>query len=74
MVFPDECPVKISGAGPEFNIKEEYQLVKQLGQAAGMKETMYSKEHKDGTAERVAQSTMPFVSTHILASTLFTRK
>lgn len=69
MVFPDECPVRISGTTPEFNIKEEYQLVKQLGRAAGMRDTMYSKEHKDGTAERVAQNTVPFVSTHILAST-----
>ena len=70
LLFPDQCPVNIAGTGSEFNIKEEYQLMKLLCQAAGMKETMYSKEDRNtGTAERVAQTTIPFVNTHILAST-----
>ena len=70
LLFPDQCPVNIAGTGSEFNIKEEYQLMKLLCQAAGMKDTMYAKhDRKTKTAERVAQSTMPFVSTHILAST-----
>ena len=69
LLFPDECPIKISGAGPKLNIKEEYQLMKRLCQAAGMKDTKYSKQDKNGTAERVVKSTIPFVSTHIRTST-----
>ena len=67
--FPDECPTNISGSGPKLNIKEEYQLMKQLCHATGMKDTMYSKQYKNGTAERLAKSTFPFVTTHIHAST-----
>ena len=41
-----------------------------LCQAAGMKDTKYARQHKQTKiVERIAQSTMPFVSTHILAST-----
>ena len=70
LVFPDECPVNITDTGSAFNIKEEYRLMKLLCKAAGMKDTMYAKhDRQTKTAERVAQSTMPFVSTHILAST-----
>ena len=70
LLFPDQCPVDIAGTGTEFNIQEEYQLMKSLCQAAGMKDTMYARHNRQtSTAERVAQSTMPFVSTHILAST-----
>ena len=69
LLFPDQCPVNIADTGSEFNIREEYQLMKLLCQAAGMKDTMYAKhDRKTKTAERVAQSTIPFVSTHILAS------
>ena len=70
LLFPDQCPVNIAGTGSEFNIKEEYQLMKLLCRAADMKDTMYAKhDRKTKTAERVAHSTMPFVSTHILTST-----
>ena len=70
LLFPDQCPISIAGRGPEMNIKEEYQLMKLLCRAAGMEDTRYSRENRDArTAERVAQTTIPFVSTHILAST-----
>ena len=70
LLFPEQCPVDIAGTGTQFNIQEEYQLMKLLCQAAGMKDTMYSKEDRDTkTAERLAQTTIPFVNTHILAST-----
>ena len=70
LLFPDQCPINIAGTGPNLNLKEEYRLMKLLCQAAGMEDTRYSKENRDAkTAERVARTTIPFVSTHILAST-----
>ena len=69
LVFPDECPISLAGTGAKFNIKEEYQLLKLLSVAAGMKDVMYSKENRgEGTAERVAACTIPFAIVHILAS------
>ena len=69
LVFPDQCPINIAGIGAKFNIKEEYQLLKLLSVAAGMKNVLYSKENKkEETAERVAAFTIPFSIVHILAS------
>lgn len=67
--FPDECPISLAGTGTKFNIKEEYQLLKLLSQAAGMENTIYSKEDRNtGTAKRTACKTAPFAIVHILAS------
>ena len=69
LVFPDQCPIDIAGTGPRFNIKEEFQLLRLLSVAAGMKNVAYSKENKkEATAERIAASTIPFSIVHILAS------
>lgn len=70
LVFPDQCPINIAGSGAKFNIKEEYQLLKQLSVAAGLSNVVYSKEDiKEGIARRVADRTVPFSIVHILAST-----
>ena len=69
LVFPDECPISLAGTGAKFNIKEEYQLLRLLSVAAGMKDVLYSKENRhEGTAQRVAARTIPFAIVHILAS------
>ena len=69
LVFPDQCPINIAGTGARFNIKEEFQLLRALSVAAGMKNVPYSKENKkEETAERVAARTIPFSIVHILAS------
>ena len=43
--------------------------MKQLCRAAGMENTKYSIANKDEIAERLAQTTTPFVSIHIQSST-----
>ena len=69
LMLPDQCPINIGSTGAGFNIKEEYQLLKLLSVAAGLKNVIYSKDNRaEGTAQRVAARTLPFSIIHILAS------
>lgn len=73
LVFPDQCPVDITGSRPEakMNITEEFQLLLRLAEAANLESVRYSMEYKEfpGEVSRVANKTIPFSIKHICAST-----
>ena len=73
LVFPDQCPVDVTGSRPEakMNIAEEFQLLLRLAEAANLESVRYSMESKDypGEVLRVANKTLPFSIQHIHAST-----
>ena len=73
LVFPDQCPVDITGSRPDarMNITEEYQLSSRFADAANQESVRYSMESKDypGEVLRVANKTIPFSVQHVHAST-----
>ena len=69
LIFPNACPVNLAGGGVKLNIKEEYQLLSRLSEAAGMQDLRYSVETEKGkTAKRLPGKTIPFGIVHVYAS------
>ena len=70
LMFPNACPINLAGGGVKLNIKEEYQLLLRLSEAAGIEDLRYSEETKKGkTAKRLPGKTIPFSIVHVYAST-----
>ena len=73
LVFPDECPVDITGSQPQaaMNIAEEFQLLLRLAEAANQEDVRYAMDSKETAGEviRLANQTIPFSIKHIYAST-----
>ena len=69
LIFPNACPVNLAGGGVKLNIKEEYQLLSGLSEAAGIQDLRYSVETEKGkTAKRLPGKTIPFGIVHVYAS------
>ena len=69
LLFPNACPVNLARGGVKLNIKEEYQLLLRLSEAAGIQDLRYSEETEKGkTAKRLPGKTIPFSIIHVYAS------
>ena len=73
LVFPDQCPIDITGSRPNsaMNIAEEFQLLLRLAESANLESVRYSMESKETPGEiiRLANQTIPFSIKHIYTST-----
>ena len=73
LVFPDQCPIDITGSRPDsaMNIAEEFQLLLRLAESANLESVRYSMESKETPGEiiRLANQTIPFSIKHIYTST-----
>ena len=69
LLFPNAYPVNLARGGVKLNIKEEYQLLLRLSEAAGIQDLRYSEETEKGkTARRLPGKTIPFSIIHVYAS------
>ena len=73
LVFPDQCPIDITGSQPQaaMNIAEEFQLLLRLAEAGNQSDVRYAMDSREAPGEviRLANQTIPFSIKHIYAST-----